>query len=79
MSSPEGTPHFIAELMTRCWNDDPDKRPNIKHIAHWLSAALKSSAPENFSVSHTSWYLFNNHAVNSTYEKSSFSYWFLSV
>lgn len=47
---PPGTPLFMTEMVSRCWNDEPNRRPNIKHILQWLKSALKSSSIENFRL-----------------------------
>lgn len=39
---PEDCPLLLKDLISECWNDDPNKRPSAKTIADTLFAALKN-------------------------------------
>lgn len=50
LPAPKDTAPFIAEIIARCWNEEPNRRPNIKHILQWLKSASKSPDIENFKL-----------------------------
>jgi len=47
----EGTPSQYVELYTNCWDDNPDKRPEMKSVLSILNQLI--SEPENFHNSMT--------------------------
>lgn len=50
MPAPSNTPSFIAELITRCWAEDPKRRPHVKQILKWLQSSLEETSLETFKV-----------------------------
>jgi serine/threonine protein kinase len=48
---PEDTPSFYAELMQRCWDDDPKKRPNASYLnekmGEWITLICDSPNPSD--------------------------------
>lgn len=46
MEQPEGCPNEIYEMMLKCWDLNPMKRPTFRDLAEKLSK-LKASTPSN--------------------------------
>uniref|UniRef100_A0A8C6UG30 Platelet-derived growth factor receptor alpha n=1 Tax=Neogobius melanostomus TaxID=47308 RepID=A0A8C6UG30_9GOBI len=43
MSKPEHAPHDVYEVMMKCWNSEPEKRPSFLGLSDTVSALLPSS------------------------------------
>lgn len=48
MSKPEHSPHDVYEVMMRCWNSEPEKRPSFLGLSETVAALLPSSYKRHY-------------------------------
>uniref|UniRef100_A0A8C6UJD5 Platelet-derived growth factor receptor alpha n=1 Tax=Neogobius melanostomus TaxID=47308 RepID=A0A8C6UJD5_9GOBI len=48
MSKPEHAPHDVYEVMMKCWNSEPEKRPSFLGLSDTVSALLPSSYKRHY-------------------------------
>ncbi|KAM8889495.1 platelet-derived growth factor receptor alpha [Synchiropus picturatus] len=48
MSKPEHAPHDMYELMMKCWNSEPEKRPSFLGLSETVSSLLPSSYKRHY-------------------------------
>ncbi|KAM9848951.1 platelet-derived growth factor receptor alpha [Aulostomus maculatus] len=48
MSKPEHAPHDVYELMMKCWNSEPEKRPSFLGLSETVSSLLPSSYKRHY-------------------------------
>uniref|UniRef100_A0A8D3DK21 Platelet-derived growth factor receptor alpha n=1 Tax=Scophthalmus maximus TaxID=52904 RepID=A0A8D3DK21_SCOMX len=52
MSKPEHAPHDVYEMMMKCWNSEPEKRPSFLGLSETVSSLLPSSYKRVSLVNH---------------------------
>lgn len=48
MSKPEHAPHDVYEMMMKCWNSEPEKRPSFLGLSETVSSLLPSSYKRHY-------------------------------
>ncbi|XP_059196558.1 platelet-derived growth factor receptor alpha isoform X2 [Centropristis striata] len=48
MSKPEHAPHDVYEMMMKCWNSEPEKRPSFLGLSDTVSSLLPSSYKRHY-------------------------------
>ncbi|KAM9385980.1 platelet-derived growth factor receptor alpha isoform 2-T2 [Pholidichthys leucotaenia] len=48
MSKPEHAPHDVYEMMMKCWNSEPEKRPSFMGLSETVASLLPSSYKRHY-------------------------------